>query len=276
MEQGSTARTPTKDVLVLPLVAGGIAGAIFAVLYLFAHLRSVVIFYSDFIPVHTVMEAFTISVSVAISVVTWLSFRRTGITTTLLFSGTFLSVAILHTAHTLTYPGMPGDLGSGGTQRELYLWVLARITFGAMLLAIGVMIVRKTVLSAKPLLVMTVFTLYSIFVVAFVMAFAGDLPTLLVPGEGLTDLKLGAEALTAAMFMAGIALYLKAAKATVAWTYPLIASALAVGVFEETSFSLYGSVYDAFSLLGHLFGFASFGLVFLAFFVPRRPSKFAL
>lgn len=249
-----------------PIEAAIASLAVFVGALIYARANPIVFSPEDYLPIHTLLEMVTISISASVFFVRWFPSRFTRNPQSLVIGVLFFSLAAIYTVHTLSYSGMPDFLGPNSAALPTYYWILARFTF-AFFLVVASFIPREGALSlAKPSVVFSLFTVYTVASVAIVAEYVNDLPRLVIPGQGVTDLKIGLEYVIIALLVVASLRFWQWAGRTKRMSYVYLTVGLVIAVFEELAFTLYSSVYDSFNLLGHLFGVASFLFVFLALF----------
>jgi len=240
--------------------------AVFAGALIYARANPVVFSPEEYLPIHTLLEIVTISISASVFFVRWFPSRFTRNPQSLVIGVLFFSLTAIYVVHTLTYSGMPDFLGPTSTALPTYYWILARFTF-AFFLVVASFIPREGAPKlARPSAVFSLFAVYTIASVAIVAEYVSDLPRLVIPGQGVTDLKIGLEYVIIVLLVIASFRFWQWARRTKRMSYVYLTVGLVVAVFEELAFTLYSSVYDSFNLLGHLFGVTSFLFVFLALF----------
>jgi len=219
---------------------------------------------TDFLSIHTVLEVFSVAVCFAIFGLRISAHRFTREFQSLYIGAAFFSVGFFQLMHFLTYQGMPDFSGPSSMNRADYFWVFARITFPAIIFAATTFPRRDY--SRTQLWSLLLWLPFTIGVIAVDVAHLEPLPTLYEAGSGATPLLMGFE-------VAIIALLLLAILSVWRWDRSIrekgsayIIGALVLGIFAEISMVVYSGPYDAFALVGHVFGFASFVLIFLALF----------
>lgn len=254
-----------KEIL-FPLIALIVTASVFLMLLTMVHLSSIRFPASEFLPIHSILEIITISVSFAIFAVRWMSFRYTKDSQSLLIAVTFLSVGIIDIFHTLTYLGMPTFLGTNSTQIPTWYWVSMRLTMSLFIAVAAFLPSSKSPKYLGPNRSVAFFLIYSIIIVAFIAEYANDLPILVVQGVGLTLIKILLEYVVIIFLAIGAIKFWQLAVRTKNKSYNYLTIALFIGIFEELLFTFYGSVYDAFNFSGHIFGLLSIAFVFFALF----------
>jgi signal transduction histidine kinase len=240
--------------------------ALFAGALIYGRANPVVFSPEEYLPIHTLLEIVTISISASVFFVRWFPSRFTRNPQSLVIGVLFFSLAAIHIVHTLTYSGMPDFLGPTSTALPTYYWILARFTFAFFLVAASFIPREGTPKLARPSVVFSLFAVYTIASIAIVAASINNLPRLVIPGQGVTDLKIGLEYVIIVLLVIASFRFWQWARRTKRMSYVYLTVGLIVAVFEELAFTLYSSVYDSFNLLGHVFGVASFLFVFLALF----------
>ena len=229
-----------------------------------------------YLPTHTTLEALVVCAALATFAVQWFAagagaFREARAR----FIGpAFLGVALLHLAHLLAFPGMPGFFGPSSTERGIVYWFPARfLATGALVFAAR--IDRESllpVLGRRGLLLVSSLVFVAA-TVAVELGTAGRAPLFFVEGRGLTPLKGGLELVLVAASALGALLHLRAWRITREPAAGKLAAALVLALYAEICLSLYVSPYDPFNLTGHVYLAASFWYVFDALFVAAlvRP-----
>jgi signal transduction histidine kinase len=229
-----------------------------------------------YLPTHTTLEALVVCAALATFAVQWFAagagaFREARAR----FIGpAFLGVALLHLAHLLAFPGMPGFFGPSSTERGIVYWFPARfLATGALVFAAR--IDRESllpVLGRRGVLLVSSLAFVAVTMVVE-LATPGRAPVFFVEGRGLTPLKGGLELVLVAASALGVLLHLRAWRITREPAAGKLAAALVLALYAEICLSLYVSPYDPFNLTGHVYLAASFWYVFDALFVAAlvRP-----
>jgi PAS domain S-box-containing protein len=219
---------------------------------------------ATYLPLHTLVELAIALVSFATFAVQWYaaSSRAFYEARARFIGAAFLAAAIFETLHILVFPGMPGLLGPSSVERGIVYWLLGRIWIAGALLVAAFLSPE----SEHPLLRRGPLIALNLAAVALAVGLESRLPPssglFFRPGGGLTPLKIGLELGVAGLCAAGAILHLRRWLAGGDRTALRLATALAVNVLAEVSFTLYASAYDAFNLLGHAYALAAAALMF--------------
>ncbi len=230
-----------------------------------------------YLPVHTTLEMLVVAAGIATFAVQWFAasagaFREAR---ALFIGPAILASALFEAAHVLVFPGMPGLFGPASTERGIFYWLAARATVVVALLA-AVRIDRESespLLGRKRLLATSLGLV--VVVVAVELALPLDRAWFFREGEGLTRLKVAAEALILAASAVGALLHARAWQITREPVSGKLAVALALTAYSESCFMLYAHPWDPFNVLGHAYLVVSFWFVFDALFVAAlvRPYR---
>jgi len=206
---------------------------------------------------HSLVELFAVVVGTCLFLIAWHS-RQWIQNGYFLFVGmAYLWVSLIDLVHALAYPGM-GVFPGGGTNLPTQLWIAARVTeasalVGALLFA-GRRISAGAVLAAYGVTAALLLLLIGI----------GEFPTCFIEGRGLTPFKKSMEYLISLVLVGAIVLLWKKNRFFPRVSFWLVLLAVVLTILAELSFTLYTSAFGLANLVGHIFKFASFFLVYLA------------
>lgn len=253
-----------REVKILLLITA-VAAAAYASVLLLESQNVTTLAGAAFLPMHTTLEIFTIAVSFSIFSVRWSARTYAKDAQSLFVGSAFLSVGLLHIAHTLTFQGMP-SLVEPNVNRPLYLWIAARLTFATTLAVASFLSSSHPPRLIQPKPILAFFLIFPVVLMALFTWFIDLFPPLIVPGEGLTHLKVTLEYLIMGVLLVALLRYWNLMAKTRDLALAFLMSAIVLAVFEESILTLYKSVYDLITLAGHVLGVASFSLIFLALF----------
>ncbi len=225
-----------------------------------------------YLPLHTLLEFFAMAIAVMVFSLSW-SIRRQPNNSHLMILGCgFLAVALIDLAHTLSYAGMPTLITPSGPEKAINFWLAGRYIAALAFLAVAFLPQRKWSVMACNLALLLILGLSGLS--WWIGLYHADhLPRTFIPGEGLTDLKIGAEYLLAMLYgTAAFLIYrhsLHQRDNDMRW----LAAAAWVQGLAEMFFTLYADVTDLFNLLGHVYKAIAYLLVYRALFFARvqRP-----
>lgn len=224
----------------------------------------VVAFFYDFLVFHTLVELFCVIVgmllfffSVCIPTLNrqpLLSFLGAG----------YFWVALLDLMHTLTFPGM-SDTVLESARPAVQYWMAARLLEAAVLAAVPFF------LHTRPLAGI-VFVVGGIVAIGSHLAISrGVFPPLIVPGEGLTPLKIAGEYTVAGVLVGALLVFCRHRRMLAQPVYALIAVAMGLTAVAELVFTVYEDRHGYTMALGHVLKFLSFWLILAA--LLHRPKS---
>jgi len=227
---------------------------------------------ADFLSIHTVLEVFSVAVCFAIFGLRIAAHRFTKEFQSLYIGAAFLSVGSLLLMHLLTYEDMPGLAGPGSMNRADYYWVFARITFPAIIFA-ATTIPRKNYSRAQ-LWSLLLWIPLTLGVITIDIAKVEPLPVLYEPGLGASALMIGFEGVITALFLLAIFSVWRWDRGVKDRGSAYIIGAMVLGICGEISTIAFPGPFDAFVLVGHIFIFASFILIFMALFIKSIKEPY--
>lgn len=258
------------------LVLLGSAGVLLAFLA-FGELHAGVHPPSVYLPLHTVLELVAAMVGLSMFVVQWhaAAARELREPRALFLGAAFLAVAGMDLLHVLAFPGMPGVLGPGTTDRGIIYWLAARLWQVTALLIAGLLPEGRgaAVVRRGPLLAL------NLAVVSLPLALdalrSAAAPLFFVEGRGLSPLKVSLEYAVMGLAALAAGAHLRRYRRTRDEGALTLFVALTVTVLSESCFTLYANAYDSLNLLGHLYKGVAYLLIFDALFVAAllRPYR---
>ncbi|MGD8558515.1 MAG: MASE3 domain-containing protein, partial [Gammaproteobacteria bacterium] len=244
-----------------PIWVIGLSVLAFLVVWLFPfHPPGVAI--PNYPAIHTAAEIFAVVISGIIFVTGWYGRNTLGVTRLVLCAVGFLGVALLDTAHTLSFKGMPDWVTPSGNGKGIYFWFAARyLAICSILILVLGSEWRKFRQGAEWWLLACVIGLAMI--TTWVVLLHQDwLPVFLVMGEGLTPAKITLEWLLIGLTALTLALVWRKREGITLYEPRCLVLALWLTGLSELCFTLYSDAADVFSLAGHIFKVVSYGFLY--------------
>jgi diguanylate cyclase (GGDEF)-like protein len=221
---------------------------------------------SAYLPLHTGLEFIAMAVSFMVFGLGWNLRHQSGNSHGIVLAATFLSVALLDFAHTLSFDGMPAVFGPSGPEKAINFWLAGRTIAAVGLVAVALLPERTW---SPRACVMTMAAALAISGASWWIGFfhGASLPRTFVAGQGLTPFKVHTEYAVATTYLA-VALLLtrRGAQRRDVNLYWLAAGSWVLGL-AELFFTLYGHVTDIFNLLGHVYKATAYVMLYRALFV---------
>ncbi|MCW8894835.1 MAG: EAL domain-containing protein [Sulfurimonas sp.] len=217
---------------------------------------------------HEFAEYFAIFVSLGISLITYYTYSFTK-NRYLLFIGLgYFWVAILDLLHTQTYSGMP-LYNVEGSDTSITFWISARIFEASILLIAPFM----RYVEYKKYKVTLVFMVISFAIIVLAMNYP---PKMLIPGEGLTTLKVGLEYFVISILLVTLYVNKRHAGEFTEVIGNAVKYSIILTIAAEASFTLYIDVYGVMNVVGHIFKFLSFWILLQAIIRTSLKDPFRL
>lgn len=243
--------------LIFPLVI-----VISSTLLFFASLYSFLLF-------HMLVELFTVLIAFSVFVIAWSSRKYIDNIFLLIIGAGYFFVGSLDLLHMLSYDGM--DMLAGyGKNLPTQLWVAARYlevaSFIGAFLFLAVDANKEIKVSIGKFY--KIFLLYAIAFLAIIFAifYLKIFPDAYIEGMGLTPFKIYSEYIISFFLFIALIILFRKRQNFDREMVNLLSLSMIMKIFSELLFTQYIGVYDFSNVLGHVFRFISFLLLYKAFF----------
>lgn len=216
---------------------------------------------------HSLAELFTILVALTMAIVAYHTYNFTKNNFLLYLGMGYFWIALLDLFHMLTYKGMM-VYSVNSANVTLTFWVLARLF--ETLLIMSAPFIRFTLISRTKFFL--IFGFFGSFV--YWLAFSEYRPSLYIEDSGLTLLKIGAEYTIIALLFIALLVYQKQKKKFDISVYRYIIMSIIFTISAELAFTLYIDIHGFFTVLGHIFKFLSYWMIFLAIIQTSLQKPF--
>ena len=227
---------------------------------------------------HTSFEFASILVSFSIFIITYYLYEESRSLKMILFACVFLVTACLDTFHTFSFKGMPYFFIANDTaNRAAVLWILSRL-IGNIGLMYAISVPDNKISNIKKEVFAVITILFSIILFLLVTYYPNFFPTMYIEGQGLTPIKILIEYfIILILSFAFIIMTIQYKKSRSSDDYKFMI-ALVLLIFSEFAFTSYGSIYDAFNYIGHLYKVIAYGILYRAIYIqnvitPHREMK---
>jgi len=219
-------------------------------------------------PLHSFLEIFAVVIAGVIFAVGWHArINREAEVLTMLAVG-FLGVALLDTAHLLSFEQMPQWITPSDSSKAINFWFFARFLAAFTLLAFVLTSRRERKFHKGTewfgLAAMLAFVAMATWVV---LERPGSLPVFFIPGQGLTSAKVLTEWILTAIVLGTLALVWRSRDQARLFDPVSLMAALWMTCLGELCFTLYSDAADIFNLMGHVFKVLSYGFLYQAIVV---------
>jgi PAS domain S-box-containing protein len=206
---------------------------------------------------HSLIEIFTILIGITMGVVAYFTYQFTKNNFLLYLGIGYFWIAVFDLFHMLTYKGMMIH-SVDSANITLTFWIFSRALEA--LLIVTALFINFSILSKTK--VFSIFGFYFAFV--YWLTFSPYCPDLFIEGVGLTFLKIASEYAIIALLILALFIYKKHKNLLDTTVYQYMIYSILFTIISELAFTLYLDIGDYTTVLGHLFKFLSFYIIFLA------------
>ncbi|NLY46937.1 MAG: SpoIIE family protein phosphatase [Tissierella sp.] len=227
---------------------------------------------------HIIFEFASILVSFSIFAVTYFIYEESGSLKMMILGCAFLIMGFLDGFHALSFKGMTDFFIANDTaNRATTLWILSRL-IGSLGFMSAILTPSNIISNIKKGFLALITISFSILLFLIVTYLPDFFPAMFIEELGLTNLKLILEYII--ILLMGISFVIVAAEynKTNSNREYLFMIALMLSILSEFAFTNYGSVYDAFNYIGHLYKVFAYFTFYKAIYienvsVPYREMK---
>lgn len=229
---------------------------------------------SGYLLFHGLVEVFSIAVAICIFMIAWNSKNKLENNYLLFIGISLLFTASIDLLHTLAYKGM-GVFTGYDANLPTQLWIAARYLQSISLLIAPLFFYRKLKLNLN---VNYLFFMYSIVFSLLIASifYWKNFPDCFIEGKGLTTFKIVSEYVISLIMAASIYLLYKNRKEFDENVFSLLVASIIILIFSEMAFTAYASVFGFSNMLGHLFKFIAFYLIYKAIIVTGFMKPYDL
>ncbi len=233
---------------------------------------------ATFLTWHSLLEFISILASFSIFIATYYIYEETGSLRMIILACGFFIMGSIDTFHTLSYKGMAEFfIANDNANRATTFWVISRLIGSISLLAAFYIPEEKRTDKNKVFFIIP--TIFLVIGLLIIVTYKPEfLPAMYIEGRGLTNAKLYLEYLVVLIMVITFLKVQKNYRRTNKRLDYLIMIALLLSIFSEYAFISYGSVYDAYNYLGHIYKAVAYFFLFKAIYVesisiPYRELK---
>ncbi len=251
------------------------AAAVLAGVIMLLPLHEVHLPHQHYLPLHTGLEFVSIAAAFLVFATVWHTRSRDHSSVLVVIATALFAAGWLDFFHALSYKGMPELVSPSSVEKGIAFWLAARVIVAVTLLAVSLRPRLPVPTKALRLGVLAAYTALNLLVIWAVLWHEALLPRTYIEGEGLTPFKRWIEWLITGMLAAAAWRFYRQARQSDDEFLPLIFGAAALGALSELFLAQYEVISDALNLMGHLYKFVCYTLIYRAMFVVnvRRPYQ---
>lgn len=246
-------------------------------LLLVSHIPGINVSYSNslFLPIHTNIEFFCVFVALCTFTVTWYSYLNNCSYYSYFIGLGLLAVGLLDLCHFYSYEEMPQIFSRACPNRATLFHLFGRLIM-AITFLVSIFLYKKELCTGgrSRRFCMLMATLFLVIIIVTTISLHPDyLPTMYSESQGVSPAKIICESVIIVILLAAIFAHLRLYRKHLDSYLQLIICTLTISIFSELCFFSYSTNYDSINLLGHLFRFASYVLIYIAIFLNnvKRP-----
>lgn len=229
-----------------------------------------------YLPLHTALEFIAIAAAFLVFATVWHSPAREVSASLVLIATALFAAGWLDFGHALSLKGMPALVTPASSEKGIAFWLLARLLVAVTLLLVSGWPQLPPLTPWARNAVLAGYASLGLFLGWLVITHETALPHTFVEGLGLTPFKWQLECVITTLLALAALRYFRLARASGGdAVLPLLFGAAATAALGELFFTRYTVANDGQNLLGHLYKFVSYGLLYRALFVVtvRKPYQ---
>ncbi|MGR9013245.1 MAG: MASE3 domain-containing protein [Gammaproteobacteria bacterium] len=229
----------------------------------------------DFLPLHTLLEFFSVLVALMVFGVTWHSLSPNQSANITLLGCAMLASGLLDFGHTLSYKGMPDFVTPSSPEKGIAFWLAARLTVAITLCVVSFMSTVPLYNPRTRYVLLFGFILYTLSIYWVVLFHQSALPHTFIEGQGLTGIKVISEWGIIALLVVAAGRFKQAAcHIGIHELKNYFFVAAIIFIMSEMFFTQYKSTSDAFNVLGHLYKIIGDYFLYRAVFVTTIQAPY--
>lgn len=229
----------------------------------------------NFLTIHINIEFFCVFVAFCFFTVTWHSYLRKSIYYSYFIGLGLLAVGFIDLFHLYAYKGMPVIFSSPCPNRATLYHIIARILMAFTFLFSLLLYNRELKIGKRFRSFFLGITLGLVGLILVTVSLNPQLyPIMYIKGQGLTDIKIYSEYFIIVVLFLTTTGYICLYKKYMKPFLELIVLSLLLSIFSEICFTSYENVYATTNVLGHIFRFASYILIYVAFFIENVKKPY--
>ncbi len=230
---------------------------------------------AGYLPLHVLLETASIVISMLVFTVGWNNFSGNVSVNLTLLACVFFGVACLDFTHMFSFYGMPDFVTPNGPDKSIYFWLSARALAAAGLL-LAAAVGWRTAVSTSMRYAQFAAVLVIVGVLHWLFLFHQDSTRgiFLVPGKGLTPLKLHLEYAIIAINVATLFVLWVRRRKPLPFSAMALCGAVCTMAMSELFFTLYAEVTDVFNLLGHIYKIISYLFIYRALVITTIEAPY--
>lgn len=229
--------------------------------------------HQHYLPLHTLLEFVSIVAAFLVFATVWHTPTKEASASLLFIAVSLFAAGWLDFAHALSFKDMPDLMTPSSVEKAIAFWLVARLLVAGTLFGVSFYPQLQPPSTRVRYGILAAYTVVNLVVLWGVIFHEVDLPVTYLENSGLTPFKVGFEWLITGLLVLAAWRYYRLARRSDDEFLPLIFGAASVAALSELFLTQYEVVSDAMNLLGHVYKFVCYGLIYRAMFVVsvRKP-----
>ena len=221
---------------------------------------------------HSCMELLAIVVAALVFSISWHSYRSEQAGNLSLLACGYLAVALLDSAHLLSYRGMPDFITPSSAEKAIDFWLAARLSEALVLLGVALRAWRPLTHPQQRYQWLAA-TLGGVALMVYLRLYQPQLfPRMFIEGQGLTPLKIVMEWLVIGLLACAAVGLLRRREQPFDRQGLLLA--VGISILSELCFTAYRNPHDIYQLLGHAYKVLACLVVYRVVFVSSIQQPY--
>ena len=221
---------------------------------------------------HSCMELLAIVVAALVFSISWHSYRSEQAGNLSLLACGYLAVALLDSAHLLSYHGMPDFITPSSVEKAIDFWLAARLSEALVLLGVALRAWRPLTHPQQRYQWLAA-TLGGVALMVYLRLYQPQLfPRMFIEGQGLTPLKIVMEWLVIGLLACAAVGLLRRREQPFDRQGLLLA--VGISILSELCFTAYRNPHDIYQLLGHAYKVLACLVVYRVVFVSSIQQPY--
>lgn len=218
-----------------------------------------------YLPFHTLMEVFSIIVSMLVFTIEWEGRTDNKYLNTSIVASIFFAVGIIDFFHFLSFPGMPSFVTESSANKSIFFWLCGRISIAIALMYLSISPPKSNNRSKYIPIVAAIF--FVVFIAWLGLFHLDYFPDMFIEGTGLTSFKIFSETFVIAILLMSLLIFFFRFE-NLANHYDLenIFMAICLMIMSEMFFMVFTAHTDLYNFSGHLYKVISYYYFYRALF----------
>ena len=228
---------------------------------------------STYIVLNGIMGAVSIVIALMGFGITWHSHDKAHDTRILFLGVTFFGLALIDTLQLMSSVGVPDLITPNTMNKATQFWVAARLAGSVAFVAAAFIRPDMEREYLRPAALLYLWLSFTLCLFAWIIFLSDTVPVMFDPARGVTALKLKIDYAVAFLRLGAVVLFFMLYRKSRSKYFFYFIAAMVLSIVSEKFFTLYGSPYDIYNAIGHVYRVGSYVFIYQMLFVTsvKRP-----